>query len=86
MWELRSGLTEIEIEQAIAQIGFEVHTKGTLNKYLGSVHWHLKAPGSTGTAEITLWPLKSQCWAEVRGNRSSPEILELASRLVKVLR
>ena len=86
MWELRADLTEKEIEAAATNAGLDIGSKGTLGKYPGSVHWHFRSPMAKGTAEVTLLVAKSRCWLEVRSNRASHEMLELAERFAKMLR
>ena len=54
---------------AVEALGLVISSDGTLRKYPGSRHWHLKKPGSTGTLEITYWPAQSRLWVCYHSNR-----------------
>ncbi len=45
----------------------------------GSIHWHIKRPGESGTLEATYDPKGQRLWLEVRTNRAAtwqPAVIE----------
>ena len=57
------------LESLFEVLHMTVHTRGTLSKYPGSVHWHLKRSGRSGTLEVTWWPMRDRLWAAYHDNR-----------------
>jgi hypothetical protein len=54
---------------AAEALGLRVASDGTLRRYPGSRHWHLKKVGSSGTLEVTHWPAKERLWVSYHANR-----------------
>lgn len=72
-----------EAERAAGSLDLTVTMRGTLAKHPGCAHWHLKRKGAKGVVEVTLWDGGS--FVSVQDGRSSPEVLELAGSLAKLL-
>jgi hypothetical protein len=51
------------------RLGLTVTLDGSLSKYAGSRHWHLKKDRRPGTLEVTLWPEKNRLWVAYHSNR-----------------
>jgi len=62
-----------------------VARRGTLARYPGSLHWHLRDRRARGTLELTLWPDRRRLWLSVqdgrRGAWTEPAMARLAARL-----
>jgi hypothetical protein len=71
------------IESAIAHLNLRVTLRGSLKKFPGCVHWHVKNGRETGTLEITLWPAKRRAWFTVQGGRRGAWIEEKMALLKK---
>ncbi len=73
---LRKGATGREIIRAIdvasREAGLTIVSKGSLGKYPGCTHWHLKLKSQPGTLEITYWAKTKRAWFALRTNRYAP--------------
>lgn len=69
------------IEHCCIVGGLSINLKGSLAKYPGCIHWHLKRPGQRGTLEITLWTSARRIWFSVHTGRASARIEETLFRL-----
>ncbi len=73
------------VEWAVAAEGLHVHSRGSLGKYPGCIHWHCRVGGQPGTLEITWWPREQRLWLAVHSNRTAAWIeraaVGLAGRL-----
>jgi hypothetical protein len=78
------------IEQAIGVSGLVVSMCGSLKKYPGCVHWHVRQSRAVGTLEITFWPLKHRAWFTVHDRRAAAWIDDalrvVASSIASTLR
>lgn len=72
---------EAAIESTVAELGLAISSKGTLRKFNGSVHWHIKRPGESGTLEATWWPKTGQFWLSVHANRGANWIEEAIAKI-----
>jgi hypothetical protein len=66
------------IDQMSAAHGLSVSMKGTLKKFPGSIHWHLKKGRERGTLEVTLLPAERRLWFSMHENRSAPWVVKTA--------
>jgi hypothetical protein len=57
------------IDRAIAKAGLFVSMRGTLKKFPGSIHLHLKQEKEAGTLEITFWPAERRAWLSIQDGR-----------------
>ena len=73
------------IERAIDRCGLGVSMRGTLAKYPGCAHWHLKKGRERGTLEVTLWPSERRLWLSVQSGRTAPWIDEAIKQLKAAL-
>jgi hypothetical protein len=73
------------IERGCAEMGLQVTLKGTLSKYPGCIHWHLKQGQERGTLEITLWPEQRRLWLSVQNGRKGEWIDAAAERLKSMI-
>jgi hypothetical protein len=64
---------------AAESLGLVIGSDGSLSKYPGSRHWHLKKPGATGTLEITHWPAENRLWVTYHANRTGDGWVEEAA-------
>ena len=64
----------VRIDRAIDRCGLGVSMRGTLAKYPGCAHWHLKKGRERGTLEVTLWPRERRLWLSVQSGRTGPWI------------
>jgi hypothetical protein len=62
---------ERAIDQAVIDTGLHVTMRSSLRKFPGSVHWHVKRAGESGTLEITFWPQQRRAWFSIRNGRQS---------------
>ena len=74
-----------EIEAAVRRVRLMVSMKGTLAKYPGCTHWHLKRGRERGTLELTLWPAQRRLWLSVQEGRRAGWIAGAAEALVAEL-
>ncbi len=75
-----SGAEQI-IEQRCMAEGLSVSLKGSLSKYPGCFHWHLKRDGQRGTLEITLWASARRIFFSIHTGRTGAWIEETLFRL-----
>ena len=80
---LQTDLSQAEqiIEQRCMAEGLSLSLKGSLSKYPGCVHWHLKREGQRGTLEITLWARVHRIWFSIHTGRTGDWIEETLFRL-----
>jgi hypothetical protein len=69
------------IDESVAEGGWQISLRGTLKKYPGCVHWHLKRPSATGTLEVTWWPQQHRAWFTIQSGRAAPWIQDDMNRL-----
>ena len=69
------------VEQVCASNELTCTMKGTLVRYPGSIHWHVKQGKERGTLEITWWESGHRLWFKVASGRSSEWILKSISQL-----
>jgi hypothetical protein len=69
------------IERCCATVGLRIASRGTLNTYPGSIHWHLKKGSQPGTLEATYWPSKRRIWLAIHANRAGPWIADAVVHL-----
>ncbi len=62
---------EKAIEATIVAQGLEIALRGTLKKFPGCLHWHVRSPGQTGTLELTLWPQQHRAWITIQSGRAA---------------
>lgn len=74
------------IEEAVAESGLQVSLRGSLKKFPGCIHWHLKKGRTPGTLEITWWPQQRRAWFTVQSGRTAPWITGEIARLGKMIR
>lgn len=76
-------------DETIEQSGLLVTLRGTLKKFPGSTHWHLKRGRESGTLEVTLWPEQRRAWFTEQHGRVAPwidaEIVRLGDEMRRVL-
>ncbi len=80
-----SYLSETLIENCCAEMKLEIVLKGTLSKYLGCVHWHLKQGNQRGTLEVTWWPMQHRLWLSIQAGRTGVWVEESAQSLKEKL-
>ncbi len=83
--EVDDPAVERLIDEAIAQSGLQVSLRGTLKKYPGCVHWHVKSHGEPGTLEITFWPGQHRAWFAIQNGRRAAWIEGAIERLGELL-
>lgn len=81
----RSLEVERAVEQSIADAGLVVRLKGTLKRFPGCVHWHVRRQRDAGTLEITLCPNEHRAWFTVQDGRRADWIEEALSQLSQLL-
>ncbi len=59
------------IEKCCKLEKLKITMKGTLSKYPGCIHWHVKKDMQKGTLEITLWEKQKKIWFSVHSNRNA---------------
>jgi hypothetical protein len=60
---------ERSIDRAIVKAGLRVTLRGSLGKFPGSIHWHVKNGKKSGTLEITFWPQQHRAWFSIQDAR-----------------
>jgi ribosomal protein S18 acetylase RimI-like enzyme len=76
---------ERAIDTAIADIGLEIVLRGTLKKFPGCMHWHVKRGRNSGTLEITFWPLENRAWFSIQDRRKAEWIDEAMGGLMDAI-
>ena len=74
-----------EIEAAVGRVGLVVSMKGTLAKFPGCTHWHLKRGTEHGVLEVTIWPAQNRLWLSVQERRKGPWIDGAVKKLLTEL-
>ena len=69
------------VETVLAAHGLTMHSRGSVRKYAGCIHWHWKNGRQSGTLEVTLWPAKRRLWFKVQAGRRAPWIDQLVPAL-----
>jgi hypothetical protein len=69
------------VERAVAAQGLAVGERMTLRSFPGSIHWHIRRPGSKGVLELTYWPNQGRLWFAVHANRRANWIPTAIERL-----
>jgi hypothetical protein len=64
------------IERTAKEHGLILGMKAELASFPGSIHWHYKKKGVSGTLELTLWPAEKKIWAQVQAGRKAGWIFE----------
>ena len=59
------------IDDAIAECGLRITLRGSLAKFPGCVHWHVKRAREAGTLEITSWPEQRRAWLTIQDGRKA---------------
>ena len=57
------------ISTAAAAMGLEIAVETSLKSLPGSLHWHLRRKGRTGTVEVTWLPSEQRMWVAYHANR-----------------
>ena len=63
--------TPAKIDAAVKRCGLVVSMRGSLAKYPGCIHWHLKRGRERGTLEVTIWPAEGRLWLSVQEGRKA---------------
>jgi hypothetical protein len=66
------------IDELSAAHGLSISMKGSLKKFPGSIHWHLKKGRERGTLEVTLLPAERRLWFSMHENRSAAWVTNMA--------
>jgi hypothetical protein len=66
------------IDELNAAHGLSIGMKGSLKKFPGSIHWHLKKGRERGTLEVTLLPAERRLWFSMHENRSAAWVMKVA--------
>jgi hypothetical protein len=86
---LRDGIDPLGLAPALEAeclaAGLAVTHRGTLARYPGSRHWHLKRGRERGTLEVTLWPEGRRLWLSVQDGRRGDWIEGAMADLVERL-
>ena len=64
------------------EVGIVAREAGPLKAYSGSMHWHCKMQGVSGTLEVTFWPRQGSLWLSVHSRREAPWVAS-AGRKIK---
>jgi hypothetical protein len=71
------------VEACLAAEKLIIVRKGTLKKYPGCIHWHVKRGSQRGTLELTLW--QSRLWSKVNAGRTGDWIEATVANFLKGL-
>ncbi len=71
-----------QVEQIAGDLCLVVTMRGTLRKYPGSLHWHLKKGTLAGVLEVTVWPSESRAWVSNQSGRQGDWIAEAMATFV----
>jgi hypothetical protein len=82
--EIERSLVEQIVEESCAAVGVTLTLKGTLAKYPGCFHWHVKQGSERGTLEITYW--RDQIWYKVNASRHGSWIDTAVQHLTELIR
>jgi hypothetical protein len=76
------GDAEAAVIEASRELGLTISTDGSLSKYPGSRHWHLKNAKRPGTLEVTYWRREQRLWLAYHSNRRGDGwVTEFAERM-----
>lgn len=85
-----AALDPDDVDRCFAEAGLQVTLRGSLGKYPGCTHWHLKRGRERGTLEFTLLADGSLAWFSIQGGRTGEwleeAIAQLRPRLEKMAR
>lgn len=73
------------IERIAQTFGLIEAMKSPLASFPGSIHWHYKKKGESGTLELTLWPAEKKIWAQVQEGRKADWIFGELPRLRRAI-
>ena len=73
--------TVAAIERLLKRSGLRVTLRGTLARYPGCTHWHLKNGSERGVLELTHWPPKRRIWFAMQDGRKAAWVMKSASGL-----
>jgi len=76
---------EHTVNRICAETALHVSLRGTLARYPGSLHWHLKRGSERGTLEITFDPGTTRLWLSVHARREADWIDEILSSLPQLI-
>ena len=69
------------IDAAARECRLTITLRGTLAKFPGCIHWHLKNGRERGTMEITFWPKERRAWFSIQSGRRAPWIVPMTGKL-----
>ena len=67
-------VVEQAIDHAISAVRLTTTLRGSLKKYEGCIHRHVKNGRASGTLEVTLWPQELKAWFTIQKGRRAPWI------------
>jgi hypothetical protein len=73
------------IDRSIAGANLHTTMRGTLKKFPGCIHWHVKQGRASGTLEITVLPKEMRAWFTVQSGRTATWIEEQIEQLAKLI-
>ena len=73
--------TVAAIEGLLKRRGLRVTLRGTLARYAGCTHWHLKCGGERGVLELTHWPEGKRIWFSMQAGRRGDWVMRWARAL-----
>ena len=79
------GISVAVIDQVIQEMQLSIPHFGTVRKYRGCHHWHLKNGPQGGTLELTWWPEHRRLWFKIAKNRRGEWMDEVMSRFQQQL-
>jgi hypothetical protein len=83
--QLRDSDTERAIDGAILSAGLRVALRGSLKKFPGCVHWHIKNGSLAGTLELTWLPSERRAWFSIQNGRKAKWIQAKLEQIAHVL-
>jgi hypothetical protein len=66
------------IERLLKRSGLGVTLRGTLARYPGCTHWHLKNGSERGVLELTHWPGGKRLWFSIQAGRRGDWVMRSA--------
>jgi len=73
------------IDEMSAARGLSTSMKGSLKKFPGSIHWHLKKGRERGTLEVTLLPAEQRLWISIHENRNAAWVMKMAREFKRTI-
>ena len=64
------------IDCSLAELDLHISLRGTLKKFPGCEHWHLRNTSQSGTLELTFWPAQHRAWLTVQSGRAAAWITD----------